>query len=75
MQVGKCHTAETIDYLIYVGARFGETILQNMSNAEEEKPANQRNPGTLLLLELGMLGCSLIKFEVNRDLCNPIDGG
>ena len=68
----KCHKAELTDYLIYAIAYIGEKSLENALKTEEDKPYNQRNNGAIILGELFRLCFSYVKFEVNKNLCNPI---
>ena len=69
----QCRIAKDSDWAVYILAHMGEQVLKNVSKAEEEKPYNQKDFRKLLGLEIGKLGCILIKFVVNENLCNPIN--
>lgn len=71
-QEPKCRKADPLDYLIYGIAHVGEKLLENAVKTEKEKPYKQRNNVGIILGELGRLGTSFIKYEVNKDLCNSI---
>lgn len=71
-QEPKCRKADPLDYLIYISAHIGDKLLENALKTEEEKPYNQRNNVAIILGELGRFGFSFVKYEVNKDLCNPI---
>jgi len=67
-----CRKAEFGDYLVYFGANLSEEILQGLLETEVKKSNEQRDFGTQVLLVLDILGCGLVKLEVNSDLCIPI---
>ena len=67
-----CRKTEVSDWIIYLSAHLGGKVLQNMSEAEEQKPYDQREPQKLFWLEVGKLVCIGAKLIVNSNLCTPI---
>lgn len=68
----ECRKTEVSDYLAYIGADIGEKALDSWLKNEEEKPLEKRNFYAEIFGEILKVGCSFAKYEINRDLCNPI---
>ncbi len=68
-----CRKTEDSDIITYFVLDSSAKVLQNVAQMEQSKPDNNRNPLLEVVLGLGILGCALAKFYVNRNLCNPIN--
>ena len=67
-----CNKAEPVDYFGYYSAEFGKQIFQSISESETEKPISQRNYGVMLFSNLLELGCDLVKYGMNQNICKSI---
>lgn len=68
----KCRKAGVADYTVYTVADLGENILDVVLKTEKEKPLNERNHKCIIFGDILGLVFSLAKYEVNKNLCDPI---
>jgi hypothetical protein len=68
----QCRKADISDYVVASLLYLGDKTLQNVLNAEEEKPYDQRNNKWIVLGQLCRIGINYLMYETNKDLCNPI---
>jgi len=69
----KCRKAGFLDCLAVIAVGAIEKFVGNELKAEERKPYDQRNNVAIVLGELfSRPFFSYVKYEINKDLCNPI---
>jgi hypothetical protein len=69
----KCRKAGFFDYLAVIVVGAIEKYAEDELKEEEKKPHDQRNNVAIVLGELFRRPFfSYVKYEINKDLCNPI---
>ncbi len=68
----KCRKAGVADYAVYTVADLGENILDGVLKTEKDKPLNERNHKGIIAGDILGLVFSFAKYEVNKNLCDPI---
>ena len=72
MTANQCRQADVWDWtaqLLTIAVKIG---LENKAKAEQQKPAEERDLGVQIKLELGKYACDWFTREINKDLCVPI---
>lgn len=69
----KCREPSGWDYALYVSSHIGKTSLDTWLNTEEKKPLDNRNLKAEVVVAVLSVGFGIVKSEINRNLCKPIN--